>query len=112
MKDQKDIFNVDPSHEHLNKVQAAVDPILKRKRQERRRRLWTWFLVPAFASVASIFVSGNLLKKTNGKKETLFLAEFEWLNDLESESDLEMIADLEVLEDLEFLEVWDGSEEA
>lgn len=108
MKDQKNLFDVDPSEEHLKRVLEAVSPLLKERRLENRRKWFAWLLVPAFASLGSFFI----FRKTRIRKETSFLAELELIESLEDESDLELVADLEVIEDLDFLEDWDGSEEA
>jgi hypothetical protein len=108
MKDPKNLFNVDPSEEHLKRVQEAVGPILKERRLDNRRKWFAWFLIPAFASLGSFFI----FRKTSARKEISFLAELELIESFEDESDLDMVADLEVIDDLEFLEDWDGSEEA
>jgi hypothetical protein len=104
----KDIFDIDPPATHVQKVENAVADLLKEKRQQERRKLFAWIMVPAFASLFGILI----YKKNESTDHNELMADQDLLQEVQDTEELEMFANLDLLEDFETLEEWDGSEEA
>lgn len=108
MKDKKNLFDMNPSFQHVEKVKVRVEELLKQKRQEERRKIFAWFAAPAFATVFGFF----LWKKNEETPNAGFLADQDLLQEFEDAGEVELVAELEVLENYELLEEWDGREDA
>lgn len=107
MNDQDDLFDLEPSQAHLQKIQKAVKPELGSNRQSRRRQIFVWFSIPALASLAAL-----LFWRNQGPSMSPMMAQWSLWPEIEAEEDLDFYSNLETIEDLELLEDWNGSEDA
>lgn len=105
MKDKNSLFDQPTSPQHDEKVLLRVGKVLLQNRRNNLRRIVSWLLVPAFASLFGFYLIQN-------NKENENLAADDFLLDTVNQEDLELLADLELFEDIDTLEEWDGSEEA